>query len=76
MRAIVAFCHYEDETDSWTAGQVYRKEVEHYGWDLFHDALNCTDCWTGSEFVYCIKSWYHVLHPLHKCLDSSCACSF
>ena len=76
MRAIVAFHQCEDETDSWTAGQFYRKEVDHYGWDLYHDALGCLDCWTGSEFVYCIKSHYNVLHPLHKCLGGSCPCSF
>ena len=76
MRAIVAFRQYEDETDSWTASQFYCDEVVHYGWDLHHDALGCSKCWTGLDFVYCIKSRYNVLHPLHKCLDSSCPCSF
>ena len=37
MRAIVAFCQCKDKTDSWTAGQLYRKEVEHYRWELFHE---------------------------------------
>ena len=56
MEFIIWFKAFEDEMDSWSAEDMYQKELKEYGIEVSHDVLGCPSCWNQGELSFCRQS--------------------
>jgi hypothetical protein len=62
------FKKMQQEFRVWDLQGVFKRALEEFRVEEFHDVLGCVDCkWEGEDIIYCCKPRHHHSHPFHQC---------
>ena len=70
------FKKMQQEFRIWDMQVAFKRALEEYGVEEFHDVLGCMNCkWEGEDIIYCRKSRHHCSHPFHQCPPWGICCT-
>ena len=70
------FKKMQQEFGIWDTQVAFKRALEEYGVEEFHDVLGCMNCkWEGEDIIYCHRSRHHRSHPFHQCPPWGICCA-